>query len=90
MHRSDSSPRGINNTQAVEKVQREVCTVPVGDRICGETQTLQITKEFRQLYEDKLKQIDTMAGGDCTQVSLIWFLFVWVWLLFWHEGEHVE
>lgn len=67
--RRSSNNSNNYNYQAAERFSREVCQVPVGNRICGETQTLQITREFRQLYEDKLKQIDNVGGGDCAQVN---------------------
>lgn len=57
-----------NSNQLTGHHHRDVCQAQVGDKICGETQTLQITREFRQLYEDKLKQIDSVGGGDCVQV----------------------
>ncbi|KAF2903682.1 hypothetical protein ILUMI_02477 [Ignelater luminosus] len=42
------------------------CQYPIGNnQKCGETQTLEIIKEFRQLYENKMKQIDAEGGGDC-------------------------
>lgn len=45
---------------------------------CGEQQTLQICREFNQMYADKLKEIDNIGGGDCIEVppssSLFYFL----------------
>lgn len=45
------------------------CPAVANGRRCGETRNLQIIQEFRRLYEDKMKQIDDAAGGDCIQVS---------------------
>lgn len=54
----------------------EPCQVYEGDKPCGETQTLQIIKEFRELYERKMQQIESTGGGDCAQVSKLVYLFV--------------
>lgn len=66
--RGTSNTSNTNQLNGHQRNERDVCQVQVGDKICGETQTLQITREFRQLYEDKLKQIDSVGGGDCVQV----------------------
>ncbi|KAJ8916239.1 hypothetical protein NQ315_016378 [Exocentrus adspersus] len=46
------------------------CQVPVGQGTCGETRTLNIIKEFKRLYEEKMHQIDSAGGGDCLQEKL--------------------
>lgn len=61
-----------NNTKLSEQTcDHNGCQAQIGDKICGETDTLEITREFRQLYEDKLKEIDSVGGGDCVQVREI-------------------
>lgn len=44
------------------------CQFSVGGKICGETHTLDIVHEFKQLYEDKIREIDNIGGGDCAEV----------------------
>ncbi|XP_022903274.2 putative leucine-rich repeat-containing protein DDB_G0290503 isoform X6 [Onthophagus taurus] len=46
------------------------CPALVDGSRCGETKNLQIIKEFKRLYEDKMKQIDDIAGGDCIQAKV--------------------
>lgn len=52
---------------------REPCQVYDGDKPCGETQTLQIVKEFKELYEKKMHEIESTGGGDCVQVNIYLF-----------------
>lgn len=47
------------------------CEVSVNGVPCGETKSLRIINEFRDLYQQKMMQIDTIAGGDCTQVNIV-------------------
>lgn len=52
------------------------CQYPIGNnQKCGETQTLEIIKEFRQLYENKMKQIDAEGGGDCVSGLQVKYTF---------------
>lgn len=49
---------------------REPCPVLAEDgRPCGETKTLDIVKEFRTLYERKMREVESAGGGDNVQVS---------------------
>lgn len=41
---------------------------------CGEQDTLQICKQFNEIYANKLKEFDTMGAGDCTEVNI--FIFI--------------
>ncbi|KAL1491211.1 hypothetical protein ABEB36_011844 [Hypothenemus hampei] len=50
-------------------VESEGCPIPVGDSVCGETNSLEIMKEFNQLYEERMKDVD-MAGGDCLKEKI--------------------
>ncbi|XP_050306558.1 uncharacterized protein LOC126743492 isoform X3 [Anthonomus grandis grandis] len=43
------------------------CTITVGNSICGEANSLDIMKEFNRLYEERMEQVDSDAGGDCLQ-----------------------
>ncbi|KAK9870592.1 hypothetical protein WA026_008154 [Henosepilachna vigintioctopunctata] len=43
------------------------CPVKLGEEKCGETQGLDIIKDFHQLYQEKMSQIDVSAGGDSLQ-----------------------
>lgn len=43
--------------------------VMVNGKKCGERQTLQICREFNNMYQKKMKEIDEIAGGDCCEVS---------------------
>lgn len=49
---------------------RDPCQVYEGDKPCGETETLKIVKQFRDLYEKKLQQIESTGGGDCAQAQV--------------------
>ncbi|XP_019761541.1 putative leucine-rich repeat-containing protein DDB_G0290503 isoform X12 [Dendroctonus ponderosae] len=46
------------------------CPVPVGNTICGETNSLEIMKQFNRLYEERMEQVDSEAGGDCLQEKI--------------------
>ena len=46
----------------------EGCPILVGNSVCGEVCSLDITQEFKRLYEERLHEIDSAAGGDCMQV----------------------
>lgn len=46
------------------------CPVPIGNSICGETNSLDIMKEFNRLYEERIQQVDCEGGGDCLQEKL--------------------
>ncbi|KAH1013437.1 hypothetical protein HUJ04_002421 [Dendroctonus ponderosae] len=37
------------------------CPVPVGNTICGETNSLEIMKQFNRLYEERMEQVDSEA-----------------------------
>ncbi|XP_030749631.1 ERC protein 2-like isoform X9 [Sitophilus oryzae] len=50
--------------------QSRGCPVSVGNTICGEANSLDIMKEFNRLYEDKMQQVDSEAGGDCSQEKI--------------------
>lgn len=56
------------------------CRVQVGSQSCSETQTLDIIKEFNRLYESKMREIDSEAGGDNLQVNTFKF-YMWVCLM---------
>ncbi|KAF7281376.1 hypothetical protein GWI33_004857 [Rhynchophorus ferrugineus] len=50
--------------------QSQSCPIPVGNSLCGETNSLEIMKEFNKLYEDRMQQVDSIAGGDCLQEKI--------------------
>ncbi|XP_076270935.1 uncharacterized protein LOC143202871 isoform X11 [Rhynchophorus ferrugineus] len=50
--------------------QSQSCPIPVGNSLCGETNSLEIMKEFNKLFEDRMQQVDSIAGGDCLQEKI--------------------
>lgn len=46
------------------------CEAKVNGVKCGETQTLTIINEFKSLYEQKMKEIDTISGDGCSKVRI--------------------
>lgn len=48
----------------------EGCSVVLGDgERCGEQETLRICRQFNEMYEAKMREIDAVGGGDCAEVT---------------------
>lgn len=58
----------FQNDSTCPRSKSQGCPVPVGNTICGETNSLEIMKQFNRLYEERMEQVDSEAGGDCLQV----------------------
>lgn len=62
-----STPKIFSHSKCF--TQSQTCPIPVGNSLCGETNSLEIMKEFNKLYEGRMQQVDSIAGGDCLQVE---------------------
>ncbi|CAH0556867.1 unnamed protein product [Brassicogethes aeneus] len=54
----------------IKNFRPEGCVVSKNGELCGETDTLEITKEFKRCYEEKLRMIEKDKGPDFLQDKL--------------------